>query len=56
MSGELKVVVGRFERVEMVAKEHAAREVGACDTAAGIAERKQMMRKVPVRPDVRQPV
>src|SRR5437867_1573734 len=56
MSRETEVAVSRLELVEMVAQQHAAGEVGAGDAAARIAECEQMMREIPVRPDVRQPV
>ena len=56
MSREAKLAVGRFEIVEMMAQQDAAREIGARHAAARIAEGKEMMREIPVRPEVRQTV
>ena len=56
MSGEAKMTIGRFELVQMVPQQHAARKVGAREAAARIAQRKEMMREITVRPDVRQAV
>src|SRR5687767_14655034 len=56
MSRKGKGVVGRFELAEMMAQQQAAREVGAGEAVARIAEGKEMMREVPVRPDVRQSI
>jgi hypothetical protein len=56
MPRKTKMAVSRLELVEVVAQEHAAGEVRAGEAAAGIAECKQMMREIPVGPDVRQSV
>ena len=50
------MAVGRLELVEMMAQQHAAREVGAGHAVARIAEGKEMMREVPVGPDVGQSI
>ena len=56
MSREAKMTIGWFELVQMVPQQHAARQVGAREASARIAQRKQMMREIAVRPDVRQAV
>ena len=56
MSREAKMTIGWFELVQMVPQQHAAREVSAGDAAARIAEGKELMGKIAVRPDVRQAV
>ena len=56
MSREAKMTIGRFELVEVMPQQHAAREVGAREAAARVAEGKEMMREVAVRPDVREAI
>ena len=46
----------RIRLAEMMAQQHAAGEIRAGHAVAGVAEREQMMRKVPVRADVGQAV
>ena len=56
MAREAEMAVGRLELVEVMAQQHAAGEIGAGHAVARIAERKQMMREIAVRSDVRQAV
>src|SRR6185369_8581618 len=56
MARELEHVIGGIGLVEIVAQQNPARHVRAGHAMARVAERKQMMRKVAVRSDVRKPV
>jgi len=56
MAREAEMTIGRLELVKVMPQQQSAREVGAGDGLARVAEREEVMRKIPMRPDVRQAV